>query len=134
MPRHRLYKYFDEKKWAEAFLDGDLLFRSLAYFRDHEDAEIRGDYNEGTMLYRPAEGLVVTNQTQGKTLTLPGWTFESEVKGGEIFVYCLSRSLNDVMREKFRAVACVEIRDINIFCARIAKALPSHATFHGPPR
>ena len=133
MPRRRLYKYFDEKKWAEAFLDGDLLFRSLACFRDHEDAEIRGDYNEGTMLYRPAEGLVVTNQTQGKTLTLPGWTFESEVKGGEIFVYCLSRSLNDVMREKFRAVACVEIRDINIFCARIAKALPSHATFHGPP-
>lgn len=133
MPRHRFYKYFDEKKWAEAFLDGNLLFRSLAYFRDYEDAEIRGDYHEGTMLYRPTEGLVINNKTQGKTFTLPGWTLESEVKGGEIFVYCLSRSLNDVMREKFRAAACVEIRDINTFCARIAKALPSHATFDGPP-
>jgi hypothetical protein len=133
MPRHRLYKYFDEKRWAEAFLDGDLLFRSLAYFRDHEDADIRGDYNEGTMLYRSTEGLVITNKTQGTQFTLSGWTFESEVKGGEIFVYCLSRSLNDLIREKFRAVACVEIRDINTFCARIAKALPSHAAFNGPP-
>jgi hypothetical protein len=133
MPRRRFYKYFDEKKWAEAFLDGNLLFRSLGYFRDYEDAEIRGDYHEGTMLYRPTEGLVINNKTQGKTFTLPGWTLESEVKGGEIFVYCLSRSLNDVMREKFRAAACVEIRDINTFCARIAKALPSHATFDGPP-
>ena len=93
---------------------------------------IRGDYNEGTMLYRPAEELAVTNQTQGKTLTLPGWTFESEVKGGEIFVFCLSRSLNGALRDKFGAVACVEIRGFKIFCARIAKALPSHATFHDP--
>jgi len=79
MPRHRLYKYFSERKWTDAFLEGNLLFRPLAYYRDYEDAEIRGDYNEGTMLYRPAEGLVVNNQTQGNTtLTLPGWTFESE--------------------------------------------------------
>ncbi len=63
MPRHRLYKYFSERKWADAFLEGNLLFRSLAYYRDYEDAEIRGDYNEGTMLYRPVEGLVVNNQT-----------------------------------------------------------------------
>jgi hypothetical protein len=133
MPRHRLYKYFSERKWADAFLEGNLLFRSLAYYRDYEDAEIRGDYNEGTMLYRPAEGLVVNNQTQGNTLTLPGWTFESEVKQGDIFVFCLSRSLNNELREKFGAVACLEIRDIQGFCARIARSLPSHAAFHGLP-
>jgi len=36
---NRLYKYFSEKKSAEAFLDGNLLFRSLAYYRDYEDAD-----------------------------------------------------------------------------------------------
>jgi len=33
--RHSLYKYFIERKWAEAFLDGEVLFRSLAHFRDY---------------------------------------------------------------------------------------------------
>ena len=33
-----LFKYFQEHQHAEDFLAGTLLFRSLAYFRDHEDA------------------------------------------------------------------------------------------------
>jgi hypothetical protein len=77
MPRHSLYKYYSEKKWAEALLDGDLRFHSLAYYRVYEDAEILGDYNEGTMLYLQAECLVVNNQTQRETFTLSEWTFES---------------------------------------------------------
>ena len=40
--RHSLFKYYDQRIWAEKFLDGELLFRSLAYFRDCEDA-VRGD-------------------------------------------------------------------------------------------
>jgi len=75
------------------------------------------------MLYRPAEELAVTNQTQGKTLTLPGWTFESEVKGGEIFVFCLSRSLNGALRDKFGAVACVEIRAFKIFLCKDCQSI-----------
>ena len=31
---------------AERFLDGEILFRSLSYFRDYEDSEVRGDRNE----------------------------------------------------------------------------------------
>jgi len=27
--RHSLYKYFPERKWADAFLDGEILFRSF---------------------------------------------------------------------------------------------------------
>jgi len=30
-------KYFTERGWIEAFLAGEVLFRSLAYFRDYED-------------------------------------------------------------------------------------------------
>ena len=41
MHRRSLYKYFSERKWAERFLDGEILFRSLAYFRDYEDGNIR---------------------------------------------------------------------------------------------
>ena len=37
---------------AEAFLDGKLLFRSLAHFRDIEDAA-RGDQYEGTAGFDP---------------------------------------------------------------------------------
>lgn len=51
--RHSLYKYFDNRKWAEAFLNGEILFRSLSYFRDCEDKVARGDPNEGTSIFRP---------------------------------------------------------------------------------
>jgi hypothetical protein len=45
--RHSLFKYYDQRIWAEKFLGGEMLFRSLAYFRDCEDA-VRGDQHEGT--------------------------------------------------------------------------------------
>lgn len=54
--RHSLYKYFSDRKWADAFLDGEILFRSLSYFRDYEDKNVRGDEKEGTAVYRPKEG------------------------------------------------------------------------------
>ena len=30
MRRRNLYKYFSERKWAEAFINGEVLFRSLS--------------------------------------------------------------------------------------------------------
>src|SRR5271165_6782063 len=63
--RHRsLFKYYADRRWAEAFLSGKLLFRSLAYFRDFEDKDIRRDQNEGTAVYRPEGGLIINNRTQ----------------------------------------------------------------------
>ena len=32
--RHSLYKYFDQLKWAEKFLEGEMLFRPLSYSVD----------------------------------------------------------------------------------------------------
>ena len=86
-----LYKYYSDRKWAEAFLDGELLFRSLSYFRDYEDKKVRGDQNEGTAIFRPEGGLIVHNQTQGKTFTLPRHAVES--------------AANQVLRTKFEASA-----------------------------
>ena len=131
--RRSLYKYYTERKWAEVFLDGELLFRSLAYFRDYEDKDIRGDKNEGTAIFRPEGGLVVNNLTQGRILTLPRHFFTSTANQEEILVFCLSRSLTDEMLERFEAAVCVEILNIPQFCARIEAALPPETTFPGRP-
>src|SRR5207249_269383 len=103
----------------------------LLYFRDCED-EVRGDRHEGLATLRPKDGLVVNNLTQKKTFTLPGAAFESSAKEEEIFVFCASRSLTDELRERFGAIACVEIADIAAFCARIQYALPAPVVFPGP--
>jgi hypothetical protein len=131
--RHSLYKYYSEKKWAESFLDGELLFRSLSYFRDLEDENVRQDQNEGTAVFRPEDGLIINNLTQGKTSLFPGYAFESAANQEEIFVFCLSRLLSDELRRRFRASACVEILDIGAFCGRVEAALPPEATFPGLP-
>ena len=46
-------------------------------------------------------------------------------------MFCVSRSLTDELREKFEAVACVEILNIKTFCSRIEAALPPNAMFPG---
>ncbi len=130
--RH-LYRYFSERKWAEAFLDGSMLFRSLAYFRDYEDEEVRGDTNEGTAIMRPRGGLQGRNRTQRKDFFLPNAAFESGANTGEILVYCLSKSQDEEKRRRFRAAACVEILDAKAFCRRVQRALPNRASFGGRP-
>jgi len=42
MRKRRFFKYFSEHQWANAFInDGAMRFRTLAYFRDFEDAQTR---------------------------------------------------------------------------------------------
>jgi hypothetical protein len=129
---HSLYKYYSERKWAEAFLKGEVLFRSLSYFRDLEDGQVRGDQNEGTSVFRPNGGLVITNQTQGWTRVLKG-AFKSAANFADIFVFCLSRSLNQRLWSEFRASVCIEITNIKEFCSRMEAALPPSAAFPGKP-
>ena len=81
-----------------------VLFRLLAYFRDHEDQDRRGDKNEGSSIFRPEGGLVGYNRTQGKAFTLPDTSFASTASQKDIFVFCMSRSLTDELREEFEAV------------------------------
>jgi hypothetical protein len=54
MRRSLFFKYFDDRCYAEDFLEGKLLFRSLAYFRDNEDP-VRGDQFD-TPLGNPIPG------------------------------------------------------------------------------
>jgi hypothetical protein len=71
--RAQRYKYCSEVEYAEMLLRGEMYCRTLAYFRDFEDAAARqiiGDEYEGTRIYRPADGLQINNQTQGTSGTL----------------------------------------------------------------
>jgi hypothetical protein len=105
-----------------------MLFRSLAYFRDCEDA-VRGDEHEGTSRFLPDGGLQITNQTQGTQFTLAEYAFESAVKANEIFVFCASRRCGDDLAKEFNAMVAVEIMKMPTFCNRIQAALPPTATF-----
>jgi hypothetical protein len=131
MRAQHLYKYFSKMEYAESFCEGLLLFRSLAYFRDYEDNNVREDKREGVSVYRPNDGLLVTNQTQGTQFILKNHSFVSAAKHGEILVACLSGVFDRNLFDKFDAVACVEVRDIGAFCTRVEAALPLNASF--PP-
>jgi hypothetical protein len=127
---HRiLYKYFSNNKYADDFLDGQLLFRSLSYFRNLEDGNVRGDEGEGISKYRPQTGLVINNLTQKASFVLKDFSFTSAVQQDEIFVFCVSMTHADQLYDEFHAVACVEITDIHAFCRRVQKALPQAASF-----
>lgn len=55
---------------------------------------------------------------------------ECITRASEIFVFCLSLSLNDVLRKEFEAVACVEIFDPAELRTRWLKALPDDVKNH----
>ena len=134
MARQRsLFKYYAERKLAEAFLDGRFRFWSLAYFRDLEDNGVRGDANEGTGIFHPDGGLQVMDETQGRSFTLPSHAFTSTARCDEIFVFCMSRLVSAALWDEFGSVICVEITDIPAFCRRVASRLPANARFPGRP-
>jgi hypothetical protein len=124
-----LFKYFSKLDYANQFLDGKVFCQTASYFRDYEDAEAKqiiGDEYEGTLLYHPAGGLQVSNVTNGTAGPLQ-MGMECLVKGQEIFIFCLSRSFNDVLIAEFKAVVCVEICRPQEFISRWQKALPEAA-------
>jgi len=121
--RHSLFKYYTETKYAEALLNGEIFFQSFGYFRDYEDNSTRGDEFEGTSVYRPAEGLSITNQTQGTRFVLPEWRFEATANQEDILIFCASRSLTAELWKRFEAAACVEVLKISTLCKRIKESL-----------
>gem|GEM_PF-5371550 len=127
--RRSLYRYFDQLQWAEAFLDGELLFRPLSYFQAYEDSQVRGDGNEGGAMFSPVGGLQVNNLTQGTSFTLPDHRFESAARQDEIWVYCMSEVRTAKLAAEFGAVACVEIWNRRAFLQRVKAALPAGAVF-----
>ena len=117
-----LYKYLPEQYVAPLLREGAVLFRTLSYFRDYEDAQVRGDEFEGTKLYRPANGLEVTLVATQEKVILPH-SFESSAHEDDIFVFCLSTILSQELATQFKTNVCVEIRNPALFISKIRGAL-----------
>jgi len=122
-----LFKFYDERKWAERFLAGELMCWAVSYYRDRED-EIRGDKNEGRSEYRPQGGLLINNITQGTSFCIPNSAMLSAVKQDEIFAFCMSTSSDALVARQLGNVF-VEILDGPEFVRRVRAALPPNATF-----
>ena len=106
--------------------------RTAAYYRDYEDKkalEVIGDEHEGVRLYRPLNGLQINNLTEGTNGVLNA-AMECATRAHEIYVFCLSLSFNDILKQEFEAVACVEIYDPAELHARWLKALSPEVKDH----
>jgi hypothetical protein len=102
-----IFKYFTEEAHAHAFINkGELLLRTLSFFRAQEDAGVRGDSHDGVLAYAPTEGLVIKKQ-DGTGFTLKGGSFNSSVQPDDIFVFCASNECSAALAEKFGRF-CVE--------------------------
>jgi hypothetical protein len=124
--RHSRYKYFSCLDHTKQFLDGKMFCQTAAFFRDYEDAEaqqIIGDEYEGTRLYRPANGLEMTNLTRNYRQNLKKG-MELIMRAHGIYVFCVSLSFNEILKKEFKAVACAEIYDPRELINRWLKALP----------
>ncbi len=122
-----LFKFYDERRWAERFMAGELLCRSVSYFRDHE-SETRGDPNEGCSVFRPPGGLEINLIERGITTRWPGSAMVSTVKQDEIFAFCMSTSCEAEVANQL-GKTFVEISDGPEFVRRVKAALPEHAAF-----
>lgn len=116
-----LYKYIPAQ-YVDGFVRrGEVLFRSLSYFRDYED-QVRGDEFEGTKLHRPEQGLEITLTKTQEKIVLPH-SFESAANEDDIFVFCLSTVLSAELAAQFNAGVCIEIHRPANFISKIRAAL-----------
>jgi len=134
MTRSR-YKYVSKLEYAKSFQQGKMFHQTAAFYRDYEDkraAQVIGDQYECTRLYLPA-GIRkhAPDGTPGPWMPLPnGQRMECITKAHEIYIFCLSMSLNDVLVTEFEAVAAIEIFNPAELHARWLKALPTEVRDH----
>ena len=118
----KLYKYLPLQYAERMLCRGELLFRSLSYFRDLEKDGVRQDDNEGILSHRPADGLELTKVGTGEIIKLPH-RFEAEAKVNQIFVACFSTEFSKDLAAEFGADACVEVADSIKLVARVRSAI-----------
>lgn len=117
-----IFKYLPSA-YVERFINnGEVLFRSLSYFRSYEEQQVRGDPYEGVRLYQPQEGLHLTKLENGENIVING-AFESKVREREILILCMSSLKNEDLAKKFTSEACIEIYNKAAFLSLIRASL-----------
>lgn len=118
-----LFRYLPEE-YLDAFVKrGEILFRSLSYYRDYENDGVRGDHFEGTRVHRPDDGLKAIDASGKPIIFLPNQNFESKADEDHIYVSCMSTECEADLATKFRTNVCVEIQNTDRFIERLAKAI-----------
>lgn len=123
-----LYKYLPSK-YAHAFLDrGEILFRNLTYFRQHE-GRVRGDPYEGIHKDHPGTNVVLENLTQGSRI-VGKLSFLNSTNSDLVFAFCLSQKLSKDLMVEFESDACIEIFEPSEFIRRVRFALARLVSVH----
>jgi len=132
----KLFKYLPSKYLDLVLKEGVFLFRTLSYFQDYEDAQVRGDKNEGVLRYSGLDGLLVNNLTTGHSFKAP-WIFKSKVDSEKIFIFSLSKKLCSDLAREFGADACIEFEKPALVISKlitavhIRKSIKPNRLFHG---
>jgi hypothetical protein len=123
-----IYRYFDKENYASALIHkGQMLFRSLSYFRELEDDAARGDKHDGKLRHAPAAGLEL-KKTDGTIVKLPDCHFVSSANESEIFVSCFSNKLSEKIAAEFNSPFCVEIASAEAVISRLTSRASRQST------
>jgi hypothetical protein len=122
-----LFKYLPSK-YLPSFLErGDLLFRSLSYFR-HIEEQGRGDLLEGLHMDRPDSPITIRT-VDGSWHWEGDGAFLNRIKPDRLLVFCMSEMLSEDLFREFSADACVEIVDPGEFLRRCSAVINRQPRF-----
>jgi len=114
-----LYKYL-RGRFADAFIRrGEVLFRSLSYFRAVEHAA-RGDEIEGVHVDAPDNDVTIETNT-GLRIVGPH-RFLNSIDQDRTYAFCCSTEFSASLFDEFDADACIAILDPATFFLRCATA------------
>lgn len=125
-----LFKYLPIQ-YATALVErGEVLFRSLSYFRQQEHAA-RGDEVEGVHVDDPDKAVTLQNLTTGLSVS-GAFRFLNSIDQDHVFAYCCSCRLTAELLQAFQADACVKILDPELFFLRCSRAAKRHIPIEAP--
>src|SRR5580698_61002 len=128
MGRQSWYKFFGQRECAEKFLKGEVLFRSLAYFRTSKTRQInRSSETETKVRGQRCLKVASLRPIRSRESLSVNWLSPSSSthwNTQEIFVFCVSNSFADLLKQEFGAEACIEISNKRKFFVRLESALP----------
>lgn len=123
-----LYKYLPSR-YAPEFLErGEILFRNLTYFRQHE-GRVRGDVYEGIHKNQPGTDIVLESLSQG-IRAVGKFPFLNSTNSDLVFAFCLSKRLSKGLMAEFECDACIEIFNPDEFIRRIRFTLARLISVH----
>lgn len=121
-----LYKYISSN-YLQAFIEGKVLFRTLAYYQAYEADQVRGDRFEGAHVYKPGGGLVINNRTT-RAVQMLDMHFRTIVQTKELFIFCVSQINSINLAREFKSDVCIEIVRPDIFSEKVRSALRNKAS------